>query len=122
VSKIYHDATKVIPTEQLGRPGSRGIWATAAYKDEQFGIMLGKTFGESSSLATFIPEAKFAKIRKSLESDYREVFEEAVLRLPAFKARYGVLGNAARASGGTPWSKSANPIRAAKPKREETWE
>jgi hypothetical protein len=45
--------------------------------------------GESSSIAIFVPEHKFAAICKSLDSelaDYKDVFEKAVLRLPEFKA------------------------------------
>jgi hypothetical protein len=93
------EETVLIPTQKLGQPGARGIWATAGYSNGEYGVMLGQTCGESSSLAAFFAESKFAEVRKSLESmpaDYREVFEEAIRRLPAFKARNGGFSNASR--------------------------
>jgi hypothetical protein len=97
-----HDpwGTTLIPTGKQGQPGARGIWATPAYQDGQFGILLGKTRSEDSSLAIFIPEAKFAALRKHLASapaDYREVLEEAIKRLPEFKTRTSGFSNPGRA-------------------------
>jgi hypothetical protein len=82
------EKTSVIPSERLGEPGFRGIWCSAAFKDGAYGVLLGRTFGESSSFTIFFPECKFAAARERLRSmpeDYQKVFAEAIERLPEFK-------------------------------------
>jgi hypothetical protein len=96
VFKIHHPPakTKLISTVRLGQPEGRGFWATAALQDGRYGVLLGRTRGENSSLAVFLPETQFDRVRQLLPADYREVFEEAARRLPGLKARTGSFNNA----------------------------
>ena len=86
--------TRLIPTSELGQRGNRGRWATAACQNGECGVMLGVTQSEDHSAGIFIPEARFAEFRPHLTRDHRELFESAVQRLPAFKARLRALEGA----------------------------
>jgi hypothetical protein len=97
ITSRSHESTRLIPTNKLGQTGNRGTWATAASKDGEFGVMLGVTQGADYSAGIFIPEARFAEFRQSLPENFREVFEEAVQRLPEFKLRRGRSSNGHRA-------------------------
>jgi hypothetical protein len=94
------DDTRWIRSDEIGRAGNRGTWASACSNDGRYGVCLGTTQGADFSVAIFVPETKFAEFRKSLKSapaHFREVFEEAIRRLPDFKARTGGFSNAGRA-------------------------
>jgi hypothetical protein len=83
--------TRLIPAGELGQGSNRGLWATAAYQDGEYGVMLGVTQGESRSAAMFIPESRLQEFRRILPKRYRAVFQDARGRLPQFKLRIGGL-------------------------------
>jgi hypothetical protein len=83
------EETRLIPTEELGQRGNRGIWASSCYRDGEYGVLLGVTQGASQSAAMFIPESRFAELQPKLPKKYLGVFDDAAARLPQFKARMG---------------------------------
>ena len=99
------DDTRLVPSRALGKPGTRGVWATAAYQDSEYGLMLGVTQGESQSAAIFIAESRFAAFRRLLPQKYRGVFKDAA-RLPQFKLRMAGLKGVNRR-----WSRSRRRSR-----------
>jgi hypothetical protein len=77
--------TTMIATAEVGT--RRGIWATAAVDEiGLYGVLIGR-HDDVSSLATFVPESRFAEVRDTLPADLQEVFDGAVRRLAGFKAR-----------------------------------
>jgi hypothetical protein len=76
--------TTMISTTEVGQ--RRGIWSVAAVDEfGLYGVLLGRCH-DASSLATFVPESRFAEIRNTLPPDLQDVFDGAVRRLAGFKA------------------------------------
>jgi hypothetical protein len=91
------DGVRLIPSEELGQP-YRGLWASAAFQNKEYGLLVGVTQGTQHSFALFIPESRFAEFRKRLPKHWRETFESAARRLSQFKASHiGGFSNPGRA-------------------------